>query len=32
MQRDLADYTKAFDTKYGTELYDSMIRNGFPGT
>lgn len=31
MQRDLADYTKAFDAKNGTQLYDSMIRNGFPG-
>jgi hypothetical protein len=31
MQRDLADYTKAFDSKNGTQLYDSMIRNGFPG-
>jgi len=31
MQRDLADYTKAFDAKHGTQLYDSMIRNGFPG-
>jgi RHS repeat-associated protein len=27
--RDLADYTKAFDAKYGTKLYDAMIRNGF---
>jgi hypothetical protein len=31
MQRDLADYTRAFDAKNGTQLYDSMIRNGFPG-
>jgi diadenosine tetraphosphate (Ap4A) HIT family hydrolase len=30
MQRDLADYARAFDAKYGTQLYDSMIRNGFP--
>jgi hypothetical protein len=28
--RDLAAYTKAFDAKYGTRLYDSMVRNGFP--
>jgi hypothetical protein len=32
LQRDLADYTRAFDAKYGTQLYESMIRNGFPGT
>lgn len=31
MQADLADYTKAFDAKYGTNLYDSMVGNGFPG-
>jgi hypothetical protein len=31
MQRDLADYTKAFDTKNGTQLYDSMTRNGILG-
>jgi hypothetical protein len=31
MQRDLADYTKAFDAKNGTQLYDSMTSNGFPG-
>jgi len=29
--RDLAAYTKAFDAKYGTHLFGSMIRNGFPG-
>jgi RHS repeat-associated protein len=28
---DLAAYTKAFDAKNGTQLYDAMIRNGFPG-
>jgi hypothetical protein len=28
---DLADYTKAFDAKYGTQLYDAMMRNGFSG-
>jgi hypothetical protein len=28
--RDLADYTKAFDNKYGTRLYDAMIGEGFP--
>jgi len=30
--RDLAAYTKAFDNKNGTRLYDSMLRNGFPAT
>lgn len=30
MQRDLADYTQAFDAKFGTQLYQSMLRNGFP--
>lgn len=29
-QRDLADYTRAFDAKNGTRLYESMLRNGFP--
>ena len=29
LARDLAAYTKAFDAKYGTRLYDSMVRNGF---
>ena len=28
--RDLGDYTKAFDAKYGTRLYDAMLHNGFP--
>ncbi|MGH8018120.1 MAG: hypothetical protein ACREIA_07490, partial [Opitutaceae bacterium] len=27
--RDLADYTKAFDTKHGTNLYEGMLREGF---
>ena len=27
--RDLSDYTKAFDAKYGTALYDPMRREGF---
>ena len=27
--RDLADYVKAFDAKYGTKLYDAMLKNGF---
>ena len=31
MERDLADYTKAFDSKYGTKLWQSMLDNGFPG-
>jgi hypothetical protein len=31
MERDLADYTKAFDAKYGTNLWQSMLDNGFPG-
>lgn len=26
--KDLATYTKAFDAKYGTKLYDAMVRNG----
>jgi RHS repeat-associated protein len=30
-QRDLASYTQAFDAKYGTQLYESMIKNGFVG-
>jgi hypothetical protein len=29
--RDLAAYTKAFDAKYGTKLYDALLSNGFPG-
>jgi len=28
--RDLADYTKAFDAKHGTKIYDALLRNGFP--
>ena len=28
--QDLAAYTKAFDAKYGTKLYDAMVREGFP--
>ena len=31
MQRDLAAYTKAFDAKYGTTLFQSLLNNGFPG-
>jgi len=31
MLRKLADYTRAFDKKYGTQLYDAMLKNGFPG-
>lgn len=30
MLRDLGDYTRAFDAKHGTKLYDAMIQNGFP--
>ena len=30
MYRDLADYTKAFDAKYGTKLYEAMLKEGFP--
>ncbi len=26
----LATYTKNFDTKHGTKLYDALLRNGFP--
>jgi hypothetical protein len=29
--QDLGAYTKAFDAKYGTQLYDALLRNGFPG-
>jgi hypothetical protein len=28
--QDLAAYTKAFDAKYGTKLYNAMIKEGFP--
>ena len=28
--RDLADYTKAFDAKHGTSLYEAMLKEGFP--
>ncbi|MBX3423833.1 MAG: hypothetical protein KF752_19935 [Pirellulaceae bacterium] len=28
---DLAAYTKAFDLKHGTNLWQSMLNNGFPG-
>ena len=28
--QDLGAYTKGFDAKYGTQLYDALIRNGFP--
>jgi cysteinyl-tRNA synthetase len=31
MKRDLADYAKAFHAKYGTNLWQSMVGNGFPG-
>jgi hypothetical protein len=27
---DLGAYTRKFDAKYGTKLYDAMIREGFP--
>ncbi len=27
---DLADYTKGFDAKHGTQLYEAMVREGFP--
>jgi hypothetical protein len=30
MLRDLANYTKNFDAKYGTKLYDALLKNGFP--
>ena len=29
--KDLRDYTRAFDAKYGTKLYDAMSREGVPG-
>ena len=28
--RDLGAYTKSFDTKYGTKLYQAMVGEGFP--
>lgn len=28
--QDLAAYTKAFDAKNGTNLYEAMVREGFP--
>jgi RHS repeat-associated protein len=28
--QDLADYTRAFDAKYGTQLYRAMMNEGFP--
>lgn len=28
-QRDLGDYTQAFDSKYGTNLHEGMLREGF---
>jgi len=31
LELDLAAYTKAFDAKYGTNLWQSMLNNGFPG-
>jgi hypothetical protein len=31
MLQDLGNYTKAFDAKYGTRLYDALTREGFPG-
>ena len=30
MYRDLGDYTKAFDAKNGTKLFDAMLKEGFP--
>jgi hypothetical protein len=26
----LKTYTQAFDAQYGTQLYDAMVREGFP--
>ena len=26
----LAEYTLAFDAKYGTHIYDKLMPNGFP--
>jgi hypothetical protein len=28
--RDLADYTRAFDTKHGTSIFDALVKAGFP--
>jgi RHS repeat-associated protein len=29
MERELLEYTRAFDAKYGTKLYNAMVREGF---
>jgi hypothetical protein len=31
MYRDLAKYTKEFDAKFGTKIYEAMLKEGFPG-
>jgi hypothetical protein len=31
LEQDLAAYAKAFDAKYGTTLWEAMLRNGFSG-
>jgi hypothetical protein len=31
MHRDLADYTRAFDAKYGTRIHEALVKAGFPG-
>ena len=28
---DIGDATKGFDARYGTKLYEAMLKNGFPG-
>ena len=28
--RDLSDYTRAFDTKHGTNIFDALVKAGFP--
>ena len=30
MYQDLRDYTKAFDAKHGTKLFEAMLKEGFP--
>ena len=31
LEEKLAKFTKSFDALHGTELWDAMLRNGFPG-
>jgi hypothetical protein len=31
LEQQLASFTKQFDARYGTSLWEAMLRNGFPG-